>query len=270
MGVAQRLPAVPRLLVDLGVRLNNPYTTSDDIVAILRQDPSLVSRIIQVANSVFQARVRPAASIEEAVAAVGFGEVHRLVGAVAAAQFGNWPLKLYGISTGRLRENSLFVATVMEEFATETGGDARNGYTLGLLRSIGKMALEQCARLDAGAPPFAQSGETVLGAWETRQWGVDNCTVAERILTHWRLPAEAVRAVQHHYRPLTQTDPLVHLLSLATSAVHAMGYGLPGEEVYCQTTEVTLARTGLDARRCRAACERAQLTFDRLHHAVAA
>jgi HD-like signal output (HDOD) protein len=247
MGVAQRLPAVPRLLVDLGVRLNNPYTTSDDIVAILRQDPSLVSRIIQVANSVFQARVRPAASIEEAVAAVGFGEVHRLVGAVAAAQFGNWPLKLYGISTGRLR-----------------------GYTLGLLRSIGKMALEQCARLDAGAPPFAHSGETALGVWETRQWGVDNCAVAERILTQWRLPAEAVRAVQHHYRPLTQTDPLVHLLSLATSAVHAMGYGLPGEEVYCQTTEVTLARTGLDARRCRAACERAQLTFDRLHHAVAA
>ena len=84
--VAQDLPAGPRLLVELGQLIRDPRTDAADVIALLRQDASLVARIIRMANSVAYARAEPAGSIEEAVAGVGFREVHRLVGAVAATQ----------------------------------------------------------------------------------------------------------------------------------------------------------------------------------------
>lgn len=269
LAVAQRLPAAPRLLVELGHVIRKTFVSSDDVVALLRQDSSLVSRIIRMANSAAYARAEPAGSIEEAVAAIGFREVHRLVGAVASTQLADQPLKLYGITPGRLRENSLFVATVMEELAEETGEEPRSCYTVGLLRSIGKMALEQVAAAGASVPAFAASGETVLGDWEKKTWGMDNCEAAELILKNWRLPHETVIAIQHHYHPAGRHNPVIHLLTLAAGAVADRFYGLPGEEGYWRITEENFHKAGINQRNFQIACERAQRTFERLHLAVA-
>lgn len=268
LAIAQRLPAAPRLLIELGQAIRKPFVGADEVVALLRQDSSLVSRIIRMANSAAYARAEPAGSIEEAVAAIGFREVHRLVGAVASTQLGEVPLTLYGVEPGRLRENSLFVATVMEELAEETGEEPRSCYTVGLLRSIGKMALDQSARAEA-IPAFAASGETQLDVWEKKHWGIGNCEAAEIILKNWRLPHETVIAIQHHYHRTGRHNPIIHLLALAASAVEDRFYGLPGEVDYWQITGETFAKAGIDQRHFQLAAERAQRTFERLHAAVA-
>jgi HD-like signal output (HDOD) protein len=267
LAVAQRLPAAPRLLVELGQVIRKTFVSSAEVVALLRQDSSLVARIIRMANSAAYARAEPAGSIEEAVAAIGFREVHRLVGAVASTQLGEQPLKRYGIEAGRLRENALFVATVMEELAEETGEEPRSCYTVGLLRSVGKMALD-LSSTDA-IPAFAASGESDLVTWEKKHWGLGNCEAAEIILKNWRLPHETVIAIQHHYHPVGRHNPIIHLLALAASSVEDRFYGLPGEEGYWQITAETFAKAGIDQRHCQLACERAQRTFERLHAAVA-
>lgn len=267
--VAQQLPAAPRLLVELGQIIRRPHVNSTDVVARVRQDATLVSRIIRMANSAAFARAEPAGSIEEAVAAIGFREVHRLVGAVASTQLADQPLTLHGVSGDRLRENALFVAVVMEELAEETGEEPRSCYTVGLLRSIGKLVLEAAARRESSAfPRFADSGETALGEWERRYWGVNNCEVAELILKHWRLPHETVIAIQHHYEPAGRHNPVIHLLTLAAAAAQDRYYGLPGEEPYLRVTDENFRRAGLDQRIYQLACERAQRTFERLHAAV--
>lgn len=265
--VAQQLPTAPRLLVELSQIIRKPFVNTHEIVARLRQDAGLVSRLIAVANSAVYARAEPAGSIEEAVTAIGFREVHRLVGAIASRQLGDQPLELHGIGGARLRENALFVAVVMEELAEETGEEPRACYTVGLLRSIGKMALDRVAR-GGEIPPFGVSGETELAAWERKYWGVDNCRVAELILKNWRLPHETVIAIQHHYFPTGRHNPVIHLLALAAAAAQDRYFGLPGEESYLQVTPENFARAGITARGYQLACERAQRTFDRLHAAV--
>ena len=268
--VAQQLPAAPRLLVELGQIIRQPLVSSDEIVWRLRQDATLVSRVLRMANSAAYARAEPAGSIEEAVAAIGFREVHRLVGAVASAQLADQPLALHGVTGARLRGNALFVAVVMEELAEETGEEPRSCYTVGLLRSIGKLVLECAARREAVAiPAFADSGETNLADWERRHWGVTNCEVAELVLKHWRLPHETIIAIQHHYEPAGRHNPVIHLLTLAAAAAHDRFYGLPGEEPFLVVTPENFKRAGLDERIYRQACERAQRTFERLHAAVA-
>jgi len=266
--VTEELPAAPRLLVELGQIIRNPQVDSEQITALLRQDSAMVSRIIRMANSAVYARAEPAGSIEEALACVGFAEVHRLVGAVAATQLADQPLKLYGVPGGRLRENALFVAVIMEELSELAGEEPRSSYTVGLLRSVGKMALERLAAADESVSPFAGSGESALDAWERKSWGTTNCEVAERILLHWRLPQETVIAVRHHYHPATKHNPIIHMLSLAAGSAEHRCYGLPGEEGFWQFTAENFTKAGLDVRRFQQATERAQRTYQRLHTAV--
>lgn len=265
--VAQDLPAAPRLLVELGQLIRDPRVDSREVVALLRQDPALVARLICMANSAAYGRAEPAASLEEAVAGIGFREVHRLVGAVAATQLGDQRLEHYGVDGPRLLENALFVAVIMEELAEECGEEPRSCYTVGLLRSIGKMALELLAKGGAGASPFATSGETELDVWEKKTWGVNNCEVAEKILVHWRLPHETVIAIKHHYHPAGKHNPVIHMLTLAAGSAEDRCCGLPGEETLLKITPENFAKAGLNERTFQKASERAQRTFQRLHAA---
>ena len=266
--VAQELPASPRLLVELGQAIRNPDVDSADVVALLRQDAALVSRLIRMANSPVYAREEPAGSIEEALASIGFKEVHRLVGVVAAAHLADQRLNFYGIEGPKLRANALFVAVVMEELAHIANEDPPSCYTVGLLRSIGKMALDQLAEENPPVASFAESGDKALDEWEQKCWGVDNCRVAEHILLHWRLPQDAVVSIRHHYHPEKRHNPIIHLLNLAAGAAEHRCFGLPGEEGLWKFTAENFAKAGLNERQFQQACERAQRAFNRLHSVV--
>lgn len=267
--VAQELPASPRLLVELGQAMRNSQIESREVVALLRQDTALVARLIRMANSAVYARAEPAGSLEEALASIGFQEVHRLVGVVAATQLADQQLKLYGFDGGKLRANALFTAVVMEQLAEIAGEDPRACYTVGLLRSIGKMALDRLAREDLSLQAFAASGEQALDEWELKNWGTDNCRVAEHILLHWRLPADAVISIRHHYHPEKRHNPIIHLLNLAAGASEHRCFGLPGEEGFWKFTPENFAKAGLSPRQFQEASERAQRAFHRLHSVVA-
>lgn len=261
--VAQELPAAPRLLVEIGQLLRRLNVDVADITALLRQDTALVARLIRMANSPVYGRAEPAGSLEEALACVGFREVHRLIGVVAASTLAGESLQLYGIEGDRLQKNSLLTAVLMEELAVEAGEDPAGCYTVGLLRSIGKMALNRLADPAAGVA-FAASGETELDVWEHKQWGLTNCEAAEKILLHWRLPSDTVISIRHHYRPDHRHNPIIHLLNLAAGAAEDRLLGLPGEAPFWQHTRENFAKAGIDEKRFLVASERAQRTFRRL------
>lgn len=267
--VAARLPTAPRLLVELGQLMQDPNADATDVVGLLRRDPPLVAQIIRMANSAAYSPGEPIGSLERAIAFVGFVEVHRLVGVVASAQLAEQRLRLYPFDATHLRQNTLFVAVTMEELAKCAGERPRSCYTVGLLRTIGMMALERIAANDPHIPPFRDSGETVLDAWETRHWGISNVEAAERILLHWRLPHETVLAIRHHYDPAGKHNPIIHLLRLAATAASDRFGGLPGEESHWKITAENFAKAGVTERDFQSACEQAQKKFEQLKSAVA-
>lgn len=266
--VAARLPTAPRLLVELGQLMHDPNSDATDVVGLLRRDPPLVAQIIRMANSAAYSPGEPIGSLERAIAFVGFAEVHRLVGVVAAAQLAEQRLRLYPFDASHLRQNTLFVAVLMEELAKPAGERPRSCYTVGLLRTIGIMALERIAAKDPAIPSFRDSGETDLVAWEKRHWGLSNVEAAERILLHWRLPHETVLAIRHHYEPAGKHNPIIHLLRLAATAASDRFGGLPGEESYWQITLENFTKAGITDRDFHDACERAQKKFEQLKSAV--
>jgi HD-like signal output (HDOD) protein len=269
VNAAKELPGAPRLLGELGVLVNDPDTDANDVTELLKQDPSLAARLIRMANSAAYGRGAPVSSVHAAISCVGFAEVHRLVGALAATQLTEKPLEHYRLSIDRLRNVSLFTAVIMEEMAKYAGESERRCYTVGLLRSVGMMALQILARQGSRIiPPFDPGTGQPIDEWEKTHFGLDNCEAAEVILTEWRLPHETVTAVRHHYNPEGKHNPITHLLALAASAAYDRYQGLPGEEGYWNATEESFRKAGVDLKAFQAAGEKAQVTFARLEAAL--
>lgn len=265
--LAQQLPAAPRLLTELGRLVRTPETDARDVVALLKRDSALVSRVLRMANSAAYGRAEPIGSIEDAVVAVGFGEVHRLVGALASVQLAEMPLPLHSVSSARYRENSLFVATLMEEFAVRAKFNGHDCYTIGLLRSLGMVILERAAvRENLTVTPFHVSGEESLAVWQHRFWGTDCWQVCAAVLGHWHLPHDIVLAIEHHDEAIVRTEPVVHLLDLAATVATQNGYGLPGD--HPNTAPQSLAAAGLTMDQFHGAVERAEQMFVRLRASV--
>src|SRR5580698_9333154 len=112
--VAKTLPAAPQILARLGELRLEPDADLTDVTALLRMDASLTARIIRIANSAIYATGSSHASLEQALARVGFGEIYRIAGFAVVAQTATQGLRLYGITGAQLRENSLLTALIVE------------------------------------------------------------------------------------------------------------------------------------------------------------
>ncbi len=263
----QTLPASPRLLAELAPKLQQDEVPLPEITQLLRRDPALTARLIAMANSTVYARSEPATSLEEAVACIGYRDVYRLVGAVAATQVTDEPLGFYGIEAHRFRANALFVALVMEELADDALHDPRAAYTVGLLRSIGKVALDRHARSVGQIAPYASETQPI-GEWERSIWGCTNADIAAKIMAAWRFPEETANAVGQHYAPGPDSLALSHLLNLCAGAADLRGFGFRGEESYWQFTPDNFARAGVDEGKLVWAAERAYRTLIRICDAL--
>lgn len=266
--IAAKLPTAPRLLVELGQLMNDPRADVDEVVALLKQDPPLIAQILRMANSAAYAPAQKIAYLEQALAMIGFAEVHRLVGVVAAQQLTEQRMRFYPIDGTQLRLNTLFVAVLMEELAKFAHESPRRCYTVGLLRPMGMMALERWAATQPDIVPFADSGHSRIGDWELEQFGLTNVEVAEKILLHWKLPHETVIAIRHHYDPGVRHNPIIHLLMLAATGAAERFSGIPGEMPYWTPGPSNLTRAGLGPKRLLMASERAQRKYEQLRIAV--
>ncbi len=242
MHVVKTLPAAPQILARIGHLLLDMDSGLEDVTALLKRDSALTARIIRISNSAVYNTGAPFASIEEALARIGLMEVYRLAGFAAIAQVADTSLVRYRVTGAELRENSLLTALVMEQLARPAGVDPRAAYTAGLLRSIGKIALD---RLTSDRAYDGGSGiRGRLGEWETGFIGLSNCEAAAIILEEWRFPEATIVAIRDHYTP-EAGEAIARLLNLAAGAAERSGPALPGESGYWTTTPEDLAAAGV-------------------------
>jgi HD-like signal output (HDOD) protein len=267
--VAKTLPAAPQVLARLGQLRLEPDADLTDVTALLRCDAALTARVIRIANSAQYASGGTHASLEQALARVGFGEIYRIAGFAAVAQMANQGLRLYGISGAQLRENSLLTALIVEAMAKLAGLDPHEAYSAGLLRSTGKLVLDGLARDRAGTAPYAES-DGPLAEWESRVVGARSGEVAAIVLSEWRFPMSMTTAIGHHYSPgdASSEPALSNLLNLGAGAADRMGHGLPGERTYWEVNSAKLAAAGIDEEQMEDAAQRAFEQFGLVRSAV--
>lgn len=234
--VAQQLPASPRILSRLSAVLRDMNTGVDDVVSLVKADPGITSGVIRLSNSALFAFSQPSTSLDEAINRVGFREVYRLVGLASTNQLFPKKLDLYGVTGDLMWENAVATALAMEALAKKNFDlDDRVAYTIGLLRSAGKIILSRLAAKPGSAPPYPGEEEApYLAEWEKTHLGMDSNEACARVMQHWKFSRTIVEAIRHHYAPLDAPSAPVEafMLNIAGWIAQTAGKGIPGETLY--------------------------------------
>ncbi len=211
------LPPALGVFGRLQALLHKSDTGLDEIVDFVRVDPSLTFQTIRLANSAFFGLKQQCESLEETVARVGFGDIHRLVGLAVGRQIFQGDLNQYQISGARLWENAVAVSVVASALAAT-----------GMLRNLGRVVLNN----HHGVITFpGELSEPEVMAWEQKIYGVTASEVTAVLLDHWRFSTDTIGAVRGHRDPATtpESSASAARLHLACAVVTEWGYQLPGE-----------------------------------------
>ena len=267
--VVKNLPAAPRNLAQLGHMLLDPKSVLSDVIDLLKHDTGLTARVIRVSNSAVYGGGTRAGCLEEALMRVGFNEVYRLVGLAAVAQISDDSLRNYGVSGTRFRENSLFIAFLMEVLAPQFDVDPRTAYTAGLLRSTGKIAIDRLAPGPNYVRSYSAAGKgRPIDEWEHELVGIDNCMAASMVLEEWKFPVTTVKTIRDHYRPGPESMPMAFLLNLSCGLAEQAGYPLPAEQTFWETTPAKQAVITIDESELEHALVAARGRFEPARDAI--
>jgi HD-like signal output (HDOD) protein len=257
-----RLPPSLGIFSRLQQILHEPTTDLDDLVALLRIDPSLTLHVIKLSNCVLYQSSSPCTSLEQAVARVGFGEVQQLVGLAVARQAFQVEVAHYDLPAGRLWENAVAAANLMSAFAKRAGADAPAAYSTGLLRGLGTVILNNYP----GAVCFP--GETQypdVHAWEKKTHGLTAVEVSALLLEHWNFSPEMVSTVREHLAPESAAANRASAarLHLSCKIATEWGCGLPGETGRWRSDPSVCAQAGLREDDLAGAAAEARTLFSR-------
>ncbi len=245
---AQDLPPSPQVFGKLGKLLRDPGTDLSDIADLVNTDSSLTARVLRLSNSAAFAQDLAIDNLDDAINRVGFREVFRLVGLAAASDLFATRNQTYGIEGSTLWENSLSCGLVMEDLARKTGHDEQEFYTLGLLRSMGKLVIDVCATSKSMDQRYeSESGEPIL-AWEEKVFGITNPSVADFLLSTWNFPEETVNSIQLQYldKDAESAPQSALLLNVAGALAERVNLALPGESAYWDSLESRCGSLGLN------------------------
>jgi HD-like signal output (HDOD) protein len=226
MNATKTFPAAPRILAKVGRSMLMLDTDLEAVAALLRLDPAITLLVMRVANSAAYNQREPFASLEEALARLGFAKAYRLIGVAAVRQLSDQDLPFYGLSGTQLRQNSLLTALLVELLAPVAGVCSHAAYTAGLLRTVGRIALDRLAQSRELQTGWMDGTEVDV---EEALFGMNSAQASAMLLEEWHFPAETVRAIREHTDPHSK-DRLAGLLNLSAAMAHQNGYEMPGEE----------------------------------------
>lgn len=187
------LPA-PRTLGRALQLLRDPDSGLEAIAELIRADSALAADVLRYANSAYYNRQAKVSVIGEAVQVIGVRETTRLLSLAAVQQTTHRHLGSYGIAAEDFWAESLCNGLFLETLAARAAGiDAGEAYTTGLLRFIGRLAIDQALQ-DLGSSLF-WDGAQPLAEWEREYVGLTQAEVGARLLRDWNFPETMVQAV---------------------------------------------------------------------------
>ncbi len=222
-----RFPVTARRLVSL---LRDPEFSVVQVAQLIKEDPSLATRILQTVNSPGFGLRRKCTSIEHAIVLLGGGQLSQIATAVAM-------LGMYGKSGPEelLRRHSAEVATLARRLALYCRASPE-AFTCGLLHDLGKMMMLQVEDLR-----HAELGENywdLLAAhghefdgihlYERDVFAYDHAVLAGHMLHYWGIPEPIPQAVAWHHQPgrFHRADHVTGILASVVRLADRISYGI--------------------------------------------
>jgi HD-like signal output (HDOD) protein len=217
LGQVSGLPVASHLHEELTRLLDSPEPDAVRVAALIRRDPGMSCKLLQIASSAFFNTSASVADVETAIMRLGFRTLRNLMdGAVfepVAPEAGRGKLSIAAV-----QQKSHDIARVAAGMA-KLPEDAALAYMSGLLCNVGELLLLVHAPewLYLSHAEAARGGGTFHEA-ERATFGTTHAEVGAYLLGLWGLPHAMVQATAQHHHPEPQgervgTAPLVWLAS---------------------------------------------------------
>ena len=223
----KHLPSAPKVLPRLKQLLGDPNSSMSEIVTLIRLDPGIAARVLQVGNSAYYSKGVRCFTVDEAVNRVGYEQVYELVSYAVASQVLVRPLKVYGIEADDLWTLSVSCALAAEMLAVRSGQDRDVAYTVGLLHSLGMVAIDDWALRNRPELELRSEGyprEAIES--ERAALGFTQAETGAALLRAWEFPHSMCEPMRWQYAPRscaahTRMACLLHCAKWIRSAAYA-------------------------------------------------
>jgi len=198
----EHLPSAPRVLPRLKQLLCDGNTAMEEVVQMVRLDPGIAARVLQFGNSAHFSQGLRCYTVEEAVNRVGYDQIYALVSTAVASQVLVRPLAAYNMEADALWESSIACALAAESVANQLGTDRNIAYTVGLLHSVGMVAIDDWASRHHPELRFVSKGLPLESCEQERAiLGFHQAEAGAGLLRMWDFPHVMFEPVRWQYLP---------------------------------------------------------------------
>jgi len=263
------LPSAPRVLPRLKRLLSDANSSLHDVVELVRLDPGIATRVLQMGNSAYYNQGLRCYTVDEAVHRVGYDQIYQLVSDAVASEVLVRPLALYQIEADELWENAVACAIAAELLAETLNIDRDIAYTIGLLHQVGMVAVNEW--LSRSQPELRFSRERLpleTCEQERRVLGFHNAEAGAALLRLWDFPAVMSEPVRWQYLPAA-TAAHGQLASLLAVAKWIRSAAVSGRDL-AQPSEVLLRKTAITAKRLKQLAEEVHTRLQKIRSILGA
>jgi putative nucleotidyltransferase with HDIG domain len=203
-----QLPVLDSTVLEILNAVDDPTSSTADLVRVLEADPTFAANLLRYANSASRSHPIRAKSIRQAVMLVGRRALRQLALEAATYRFIE-EAPGTAASRGELHVHALGVASAALAGAQRLGIAGDDAHLAGLLHDVGKLVLPLAfgeVACDEIAREFPGGGERALA--EREVLGVDHAIAGGLLAERWNLPEGVAEAIAlHHGGPSGLASP---------------------------------------------------------------
>ncbi len=201
----EEIPAPSALLSELQSLLGQNEVSPDKVESLVQQDPVIAADVIRYSNSASFGCREKAASLNDAIAIIGYAKLNRFVSAKAFKRLATMPLDMYGLSADEFYVKSVAAAIAMDEISADETDIGGINYTIGLMHGMGEALINQYlvnANHSSDSLNFAETPFRRLSMLEKSVIGMDQAQVAAIALRKWNFAERVVQPIECQFEPM--------------------------------------------------------------------
>ena len=214
------MPEIVSRLVDLA----NDDASVQELARILRMDPSLTVRTLQIANNAWYKRSRQISELNEAIAMIGVKSIYQLIFSTCVSRiFTDVPGDL--VDMDKFWRQSYLMASYAQAVANKVDRSlAQPCFTAGIMTYLGKLLVY------TSEPELSRKILSTVKQKQLPQFQVENfflsfnhADICAAMLQYWQLPSSLYLPIKYYHRPdhtVVKDDRCSSILHLA----HYMQY----------------------------------------------
>lgn len=227
-------PPFPAVATQLVSELNNSEVRVPKIVKLIESEPTIASKVLQLANSPLYGAARPIRSIDHAIVLVGFRAVSQLSLTIATGTVFKRDSLAYADAQQETYRQSLAIATVARSIAKQSRiANPDEAFLAAVMQDIGKLVLLEAAGSDY-VQILSDSDSINTTPQEYEAFGTTHAELGKICADKWGLDNSIKLAIANHHSPIQDlVDPLSKTVCLAGTFAQSWQIGFDADTIVC-------------------------------------